>query len=350
MRPLAMFLLLACSSSGADSRDATVDIATDAAHDEDAAYEEDAAEPFDPIAPLEDAHRCVEDVASFSIAWDDLANPIWTVPDRALKDVSVRHSEGTWHFYYSDIRDDPFRFRAGYATSVDLRSFTELAGWDDGDGVGGVASPDITRHADGYIAVYNSHTRDGDGFPKLYRRAAPSLGELSSAPPTRILADNYDTLANRLIDSALAHTTEGLVLAFKHFQRFEIALAPSGSLGGPWTLLGAPDTEPLENYQFFQLDGAWHLLGTNIPAHDPVLFRRGDDWLSWTEVRTFDVPEEAWNTEERANAAFLCDARDADGFFYLFYAGSTELDRYEGRGHAKIGIARSPDLTTWEVP
>ena len=55
-------------------------------------------------------------------------------------------------------------------------------------------------------------------------------------------------------------------------------------------------------------------------------------------------------TGEIANAAYLCDARPLDGHWYLFYAGSTELDRFGGRGYAKVGIARSTDLVRWEVP
>ena len=39
-----------------------------------------------------------------------------------------------------------------------------------------------------------------------------------------------------------------------------------------------------------------------------------------------------------------------DGFFYLLYAGTDEVSSYEGRGHVKLGLARSRDLVTWEVP
>lgn len=53
---------------------------------------------------------------------------------------------------------------------------------------------------------------------------------------------------------------------------------------------------------------------------------------------------------ERANAAFLCDARPVDGYYYLFYSGSTETLLFNGRGHAKVGVARSVDLVDWEVP
>jgi hypothetical protein len=34
---------------------------------------------------------------------------------------------------------------------------------------------------------------------------------------------------------------------------------------------------------------------------------------------------------------------------YLTYAGSTELSAFGGWGHARIGIARSDNLTNWQV-
>jgi hypothetical protein len=105
------------------------------------------------------------------------------------------------------------------------------------------------------------------------------------------------------------------------------------------------------------------VLVTEIPIHRPKLYRLAGDpndpesWRHWTLVRQLDVPAEAWNggetpgiTHETANAAYLCDARRLDGYWYLLYAGSTELATFEGRGHAKIGVARSKDLERWEVP
>ena len=53
---------------------------------------------------------------------------------------------------------------------------------------------------------------------------------------------------------------------------------------------------------------------------------------------------------EHANSAYLCDARATDGYYYLVYAGSSELTQFGGWGHAMIGIARSTDLLHWQVP
>ena len=334
--------LFACGDDGAAPRDD----GSDAGPAPDAFVD---AGP--PLAPLEDAHTCVEGAASAAIAWESLQNPILRLDDHALKDVSVRHHEGRWWLFGSRIAGDPFRFRLGVFTSSDLSEWTLESEWDD-EAVGGLASPDVTRHPAGYVAVYNSHTTDVEGaLPKLYHRVAPDLAGLSDAPSERLAESVFGIPIERLIDAALAHTEDGLLLAFKRFQTFTLALAPSGRLEGPWEILGeAAIADTVENYQFLPIDGGWHLLATTIPAHEPRLYARGERWTAWTEVTTFAVPEEDWNTDERANAAFLCDGRAVDGHWYLFYAGSTETESFDGRGYAAVGVARSTDLEAWSVP
>ncbi|MCA1691931.1 MAG: hypothetical protein LC733_06945 [Actinobacteria bacterium] len=210
--------------------------------------------------------------------------------------------------------------------------------------------------------TYNSHTRDVDGQPKLYERRSAAFGSWSE--PRRLAPSVRPLPGDRLIDAALAHTRHGLFLGYNHQEdRFEMAWSPSGSLEGPWRRIGVADTGAFENYQFLQVDGVWHVLGTTVPVHRELLYRldgppeRPESWLRWKLVRQLEVPAESWNRDqgdgrgfELANAAFLCDARPLDGYWYLFYAGSTELNRFGGRGHAKMGIARSTDLVRWEVP
>lgn len=170
------------------------------------------------------------------------------------------------------------------------------------------------------------------------------------------MSEQYGGILDRLIDAAVAHTEGGLLLAFKLWQQPTLALSPSGSLDGPFEVLGAPEIEGVENYQFLQLEGVWHLMATRLSDHAPALYRADPDgdWLRWERTHIFDIPREGWNDEEPANAGFLCDARqvegEAGGWFYLFYGGSDELDSFEGRGHAKLGVARSADLQTWITP
>jgi len=70
------------------------------------------------------------------------------------------------------------------------------------------------------------------------------------------------------------------------------------------------------------------------------------------------VPGQAWDSGpgissvgyEHANSVFVCDARAADGYYYITYSGSDELTQFGGWGHAEIGIARSTDLVHWSTP
>ena len=310
----------------------------------------------DPVAT---AHACVEpgSEGGAGIPWGELRNPVYELPDAAVKDVAIRLVDGRWRLAFSHVREDPFRFRIGLASSEDLMSWSPVELWDQPE-VGGVASPDITRFRSGtYAITYNSHTRDVDGLNKMYVRT--SLDFASWSPPRRLALEVRPRSSDRLIDAAVAHTANGLFLGYNHQEdRFEMAWSPDGSLDGPWRRVGVADTGPFENYQFFEIDGTWHVLGTTVPIHRTLLYRLDgppDDpqsWLRWTLVREINVPGQDWNRPpgEVHNAAYLCDARPLDGHWYLFYAGSTELDRFGGRGHAKMGIARSTDLVRWEVP
>lgn len=305
------------------------------------------------------SQACVEPGSggAASIPWDTLRNPIYSLPEAAVKDVAVRMAEGKWQLLFSHVREDPFRFRIGLATSPDFVDWSPVELWDQPE-VGGVASPDVTREPDGtYAVTYNSHTRDTDGKTKMYVRTSADFRSWSA--PRRLAFEVRPRPDDQLIDAAVAHAGHGLVLGYNHQENlFEVAWSASGSLDGPWRLVGVADTGPLENYQFLLIDGTWHMLGTTVPVHHELLYRlagppeQPESWLHWTLVRELTVPSEGWNHPpgEVANAGYLCDARPLDGHWYLFYAGSTELDRFGGRGYAKMGVARSTDLVHWEVP
>jgi hypothetical protein len=316
--------------------------------------------PGHPPLSVTATQACVQPGAAdgATIPWAQLRNPIYSLADAAAKDVAVRLVDGRWRLLFSDVREDPFRFRIGLSSSADLLAWSPVEVWDQPE-VGGVASPDVTRDRDGsYVVTYNSHTTDVDGGgTKLYARTSTDFGRWLA--PQRLAPGVRPAPGDRLIDAALAHTDAGLFLGYNYqSDRFEVAWSSSGSVGGPWRLLGEADTGPLENYQFLLIDGVWHVLGTTIPVHHEVLYRlagppeRPESWLHWTFVRELAVPSEAWNHPpgEVANAAYLCDARPLDGHWYLFYAGSTELERFGGRGHAQVGVARSKDLVHWDVP
>ena len=298
------------------------------------------------------------------IVWDRLTNPVLRLDDFAIKDAyAARDDAGRWHLGFSQITQTPFRFRLGFADTSDWSAF-EVKDTLDQDEVGGLASPNVVRMPDGrWVMTYNSHTRDvGTALNKLYFRVSDDLRTWSE--PQRIHIAGADADTDRIIDAAIAFPGDGLgaFLFFKREQEAAVAHSPSGELEGPWRLLGTMTPSNFENLQALKIDGTWHLVGTKLPVgHTPTLLRLDGaptdplSWLTWTEVRPFVIREQSWNigpnelSYERANSSYVIDEREVDGFFYLLYAGSTEVTTYSGRGHSALGLARSTDLKRWEV-
>jgi hypothetical protein len=225
----------------------------------------------------------------------------------------------------------------------------------------GGTSPDIVRTPAGqFVVTYQTPA----GL--AYRTSAgPSLTSWSRA---HSLAPG---LAPRMIDAALAYTGHGVILGFKSgqattnsTQHFEIAWAPS--LTGRFRLVGRPDItvygDTIENYEFLTVGGVWTLVATSNLLDQPYIFTlapgdpaRPSTWLHWNTGRELQIPSQSFNTGsgvssvgyEHANSAFLCVGPGGED--YLTYAASTELTQFAGWGHARIGLARSTDLTNWQV-
>ena len=175
----------------------------------------------------------------------------------------------------------------------------------------GEASPDVVRAPDGrFVVTYQSFVHDArGGLAKLYYRTTDRLRAVLAAAPAardRCIAAPTD----RVIDAALAWTPAGLLLGFKtgagRRRHFEIARSTTGSLDGPWQLVGRPDIrvfgDTIENYQFIAIDGRWKLLATSNQLDRPFLFDLAGDptqprgWLHWSTGRELEVPQEPWNT------------------------------------------------------
>ena len=312
------------------------------------------------------AHECVPkqraERGSATIPWKRLRNPILEFDDHMVKDQSLRMINGEWHLFYSERFEMPEPGGIGHAVSTDLTDWTTVERQFPEQG-----SPDITRSGNrNYLITSQRNDPSGGELNQLVYQAAADPNDQWSAPAQLVQRAFAD---ERIIDAALAHTKYGLFLLFKRgfheeiIQPIALAHSPSGSPDGPWEILSEPSLTFAENFQFLVIKGTWHVLTTKIPVHVPTLYRLVGDpsdpqsWSNWKDVDTFEIPEEAWNkgltpgiTHETANSAHLCDARALDGYWYLTYAGSTELETFEGRGHAMIGIARSRNLKKWEVP
>jgi hypothetical protein len=326
-----------------------------------------------PGAPWPGSQGCLGS-GTASVAWAKLRNPILSYDSSAVRDPGVRVLGGTWHVFFTSAVGSGPQWRIASVTSADLNEWSSLTVWPDQSGTAGVASPDITRAPrSAYVVTYESNPRETDppGQDKIYYRTSSDLQHWSA--PRRLAASIHPTPSERLIDPALAWTHHGVYLGYKYGDRdaqqhFEIAWSPSGSLDGPWQFVGRPNIsvydDTIENYQFFVVDGVWHLLATSNNLDRPWLFTMTgnpdvpDGWLQWSQGRELEVPAEAWNRAvgipsvdfEQENSAYLCDASAVDGYFYLFYVGTNELRTYGGWGHTKLGVARSTDLINWEVP
>ncbi len=312
------------------------------------------------------------------IDWAQLTNPILAYPDAGAKDEALVWAGGRWHMVFSYLTDDPrvpggVLWNIATATSDDLAHWSAPSPWPRQPDVEGVASPDVTRSPSGrFVVTYQSDPGEPGGRQdRLYERTSSDLVHFSAPRPlAHALAP---APGDRMIDGALAWTGHGVILGYKSgveggSQAFEVAWSPTGSLAGPWTVVGKPDISvddgTVENYEFVTVGGHWDLVATSNELDQPWLFSLTGDpatpsgWLRWSAGRQLLVPAAPWDTGEgissigfeHANSAFLCDARSVDGYDYLLYAGSSELSQFGGWGHAEIGIARSTDLVHWQVP
>jgi hypothetical protein len=309
------------------------------------------------------------------IDWSRLRNPILSYPDAAVKDQALLWAGGQWHMLFSYVTNDtpvPGQEHWGIATaeSADLLHWSAPAPWTDQPG--GMASPDVVRAPTGtFVATYDSPPGEsGTVQAKLFYRTSTDLVAWSAPQP--LAPDLHPAPTERMIDPALAWTGNGLILAYKmgttsQTQAFEIAWSKSGSLAGPWVVIGQPSIrvygDTFENYELVSVNGRWRLVATSNSFDQPWMYSLSGDpktptsWLHWVDGRQLHLAAEVWNTGsgtssvnyEHANSAYLCENL-ADGYDYLTYAGSSELTRFGGWGHAKIGVARSRDLVHWTVP
>ncbi len=326
-------------------------------------------------------HACLTGPGPVTVDWGGARNPILASSRAGLKDEAVMWAGGAWHLLFSSVTidralPDGVRWNVATATSRDLVHWSAPAPWPRQARVLGVASPDVVRApAGGFLVTYQSDP-GSSGPPatqsRLFYRSSPDLRTWS--PPRPLAPALAPAPDDRMIDGALVWTGHQLLLGFKYSSPtqpavFEIARSVTGTPKGPWRLVGRPDItvdgDTVENYEFVWLAGRWHLVATSNTLDQPWLFTLAGDpdqptgWLRWTGGYPLTVPSEPFDSGagvsgvdyEHANSAYICDATSQPGHpFYLFYAGSPELTRFGGWGHAAIGVARSTDLVHWQVP
>lgn len=321
----------------------------------------DSAAAAAPTVPPGQDHACiVGPPPSHGIDWAALHNPVLSYAGHGVKDQALQWAGGRWHMLFSELSATSsaphYRYDVASATSSDLIHWSRPHLIERN-----AASPDIVRDPQGrFVMTYQT-------FAGQLRYRIATTASLSAWSPAHPLAPQ---LASRMIDGALAFTGHGVVLGFKAgststTQHFEVAWAPS--LAGHFSLVGTPDinvyNDTIENDEFLTVNGQWTMVATSNLLDQPFLFTLAPGnpetpatWLHWIAGRHLQVPSQSFDTGpglssvnfEQDNSAFLCVG--PDHVDYLTYAGSTDLTAFGGWGHARIGIARSTDLLTWQVP
>lgn len=291
----------------------------------------------------------------FPLDWRKLTNPVYQHRGWSVKDACMTYFRGKFYLFFSAFYRDRGQERSHVVgvRTTDFRRFSKpLFVWDGrADGWTGLCSPNLTQVDNSFYLTFNSW---GDHHPndkpnQLFFAKSKDLENWSRHSP---LAANV-TCGKRSIDAAIAPANGKYYLIWKENQTPQVAYA--NSLSGRWRRLGRPSGGWFENAELISIDGAWHLVATNRD-NLPVLMKMrqsGDrltDWLHWTNPRVLNVPHQSFNSNHRANAAFLADWRSQDGYFYLLYAGRTESQTHLKRGDNRLGLARSIDLQAWTVP
>jgi hypothetical protein len=314
---------------------------------------ESGAGPDAPAPPSGDGGQ--------GFVWSTLKNPILQVTGWATKDVAVVYAGGVYYVYYSAFFPEAGmeRCHVAMSSSRDLKTFTQARVLFDAvaSGYGALCSPDVSLIGGQYVMRFDSWV--GPTKPQgLYYSSSSDLVNWSPVQP---LAQSLWTGVGGW-DPTLAEANGRIYLLYLSGSSPRVAVAPA--IGGPWNWVGAGRATMLmqsgldnglthENFQFIAIDNKWYSMQTDYSPVEGYLYKMAGagtadtDWLSWNSGYKLTVAHEAFNTSLVDSAPFLSDWRSYDGFFYLFYAGSTEHTSHAGRGNCTIAVSRSTDLKTW---
>ncbi|MDP8224840.1 MAG: hypothetical protein P9L99_15885 [Candidatus Lernaella stagnicola] len=360
-----VLLIVGCGGAGEETNDRQI-ADDDSAEEDGNSLDGPAGAEIDDDNDDDDDNDNDSSPAGFpNIDWAGLENPILARPDRMLKDQAVVYHNGWFHIFAStrfvngDASENIARQRM-YKTR-DFRNYEEW--WDDD--LGYVGSPDVIRMGDRwFMAFWKPLNLNFEEMSRLYYSTSEDLVDWSKDKPLLPGVQPFQ----RHTHSALAEVDGYVVLGYKHWEQFSITRSVEAALD-PYAWLDPVIAYPggyedwAENYQFLSIDGAWRMIATSnvttgkySSGREPFIYRARNggvafpDWQYWEERTHLEVPFEDWNQILHADSAYLCDWREYDGYFYLFYAGANDSASFQGRGHGKIGVARSADLVEWKLP
>ncbi len=299
------------------------------------------------------------------LPWNDLQNPVLGYPDWSIKDSSCAYHDGVFHLFFSAFYQNAGEIRSHVVqvTTPDFKTFSEPLMNISGlaEGWIGMCSPNVTRVGDTWYLCFNSW---GDKKDKPNQLFYMESNDLKNWSPRKPLAANL-TAGKRAIDAAIAFANNKYYLVWKD-DKHQARLASAPAMDAPFNFVGDGYPQFLmaaggkdnglihENYQFMNIDGQWHVLSTDYRPHALYLYKltgtgtTDEDWLKWEQGNKLEIASQAFNTAMNSNAACMADWRQHDGWFYLFYAGTTENESFKKRGNNKLGLARSKDLVNWQ--
>lgn len=308
--------------------------------------------------------------------WDDLKNPVFARDGWSVKDACMACKDGTFHLFFSAFYRERWRERSHVVGVIthDFRKFSEPVLHLDGreDKWTGMCSPNISIMNERYYLTFNSWGDRHRNRRKNQLFCMESDDMISWTEPYQV-AGNI-TEGFRAIDLAVTRANGKFYAIWKEDYPDEgrmvrkPLIASGPALDGNLELLdghgkptftmadGKRSTKIQENFEFLEVDGRWYLLSLDYRPHVPVLYEMDGagsndaDWLNWVNGRELEIEVQSFNTNHAANAPFIADWREHDGYFYMIYAGRTEGISHKGRGNNKLGLARSKDLMEWEVP
>ncbi len=311
------------------------------------------------------------------IDWAALRNPILGFDDRRLKDQAVAYQDGRFYLFsstgFADDDPDATTKEQSFFRTNDFLAFEPFR--DDGLNPpgSGIGSPDLTEIDGVWRMVFQLPDPELPDNRRLFLTASTDLTDWSA--PVELVPDVLPDQS--IIDGALIKRGDFFFLGFKwrQPQLFYVTRSETPALDQRW-LPAERALAPIddfffgfaENFQFVEIDGRLRMIatardpeGVRCPnlftcSHEPFIYdvASGDgsavgDWRLWDHKTQLRIPYESWNPVMHANTGFLNDWREHDGFFYLSYSGSLDSESFEGRGHDKIGLARSRDLVHWRV-
>lgn len=289
------------------------------------------------------------------IDWEGLRNPVLASPVGALKNQAVIYWQG-WIWFFTGINTE---HGMSCVRTRDLKTYVCFTP----NHMPGLA-PRLV-HRDGlWHALYQLDVPDAR--QRIFYSSTEDLRSWSRP----VEAWPSCQTGTRHIDAAIAYESGHYYAGFKSNQKFHVTRSKSNELDLQWEAPVLAEAEGwCEAYQFIKIDGVWRMIATGrapegydtggndyTGSHEPFLYTMQGDgtelahWAHWAERRHIALSFSDWNKVMHANSGYLCDWRDHDGWFYLFFAGANDDTTYRGRGHCKVGVARSRDLVKWYLP